>query len=466
MACSSCSSKGCGTTQSSTIDNGVKGCKSGGACGCNKMNTFDWLQEMELPKDTRFDVVEVRFRNGRKEFCRNIHNLDLTTGDTIVVEGQGGGYDVGFVSLQGELTRLQMLKKKVKDNEEIKAIWRIANPKDVEKYEQVAQRNLPTLFRTRQIAMELNLKMKLSDVDFQADNTKATFYYSADDRVDFRELIKILAGEFKIRVEMRQISLRQEAARIGGIGSCGLELCCSTWLTDFKSVPTLAARYQNLSLNPSKLSGQCGRLKCCLNYELDTYEEALKDIPKIEKPIKTQKGLAELTKTDIFKKMMWFCYQNETIWHPISCQRVEEILKLNEQGIAPATLQNDEMELKQSLYSKDAGSSILDRMEKDEKKKKRENQKNQKNKPYKKTNTTETKPNNTNINANSQSGKNNPTINRNQNNQINKNNNKNNQNQTNPNNNNQKNIENQNNKHKNKNNNYKGKNPNDKQKPE
>ncbi len=180
--------------------------------------------------------------------------------------------------------------------------------------------------------------MKLTDVKFQADNTKATFYYSADERVDFRELIKRLAAEFKIRVEMRQISLRQEAGRIGGIGSCGRELCCSTWLTDFKSVSTSAARYQNLSLNPSKLSGQCGRLKCCLNYELETYMEALEDIPEVEKPLLTEKGEARLQKTDIFKKIMWFGYRDDNNWHPVEVNRVKEIINLNEKGKKPMTL--------------------------------------------------------------------------------------------------------------------------------
>ncbi|TAE73520.1 MAG: Signal peptidase-like protein [Bacteroidetes bacterium] len=364
MACA-CGTKGCGTSDdaSLTANKGVKGCKSGGACGCNKMNTFDWLQEMEMPLHQTFEIVEVRFRNGRKEYYRNSNDLDLVTGDAIVVEIAGGGYDLGFVSLQGELVRLQMMKKKIKDNDEIKAIWRLATAKDLEKYEQAAARNLSTLFRTRQIANELKLKMKLSDVDYQADNTKATFYYSAEDRVDFRELIKMLAVEFKIRVEMKQISLRQEAARVGGIGSCGRELCCSTWLTDFKSVPTSAARYQNLSLNPSKLSGQCGRLKCCLNYELDTYTEALKGIPDIETPLKTQKGLANLTKTDIFKKLMWFAYNAEAAWHPLTVERVKEIMEMNAKGLVPFNLQTNEEQAKPLLSRKDMGSSILEKVE-------------------------------------------------------------------------------------------------------
>ena len=259
------------------------------------MNVFDWLSNMEMPTSDKFKIVEVRFKNGRKDFFRNSENFSLTTGDAIVVEVPNG-HHIGYVSMQGELVRLQMQKKKVNNDDEIKKIYRLAHQKDLEKFEEVKKRELPTLYRTREIIRDLKLEMKLSDIEYQADNMKATFFYSADDRVDFRELIKLLAGEFKIRVEMRQISLRQEAGRLGGIGVCGRELCCATWLSDFKNVTTSAARYQNLSLNPSKLSGQCGRLKCCLNYELETYMEALEDIPKIEGPLLTEKGEATLQK--------------------------------------------------------------------------------------------------------------------------------------------------------------------------
>ena len=333
---------GCGTCSSGA---GVAGCNNNGGCatgGCNKMNVFDWLSNMDLPVVDKFNIVEIRFKGGSKEYFRNTDNLDLTTGDAVVVDVPNG-HHIGHVSLQGELVRLQMQKKKVKDDDEIKKIYRIAHQKDLEKYEEVKKREMPTLYRARQIIQELKLEMKLSDIEYQADNSKATFFYSAEDRVDFRELIKVLAGEFKIRVEMRQISLRQEAGRLGGIGSCGRELCCSTWLSDFKSVSTSAARYQNLSLNPSKLSGQCGRLKCCLNYELDTYMQALEDIPKIEKPLLTEKGIAKLQKTDIFRKIMWFGYDDENTWHPISIARVNEILKLNKQGKKPDSLLEDDV---------------------------------------------------------------------------------------------------------------------------
>jgi cell fate regulator YaaT (PSP1 superfamily) len=332
-----------GCSCGSTKDGAVSGCKNNGACntgGCNKMNVFDWLSNMDMPQEDKFNIAEVRFKNGRKEFFINSEKLALTTGDAVVVE-VASGHHIGHVSMQGELVRLQMQKKKIAADGEIKKIYRIAHQKDLEKFEEVKKRELPTLYRTREIIRDLKLDMKLSDIEYQADNIKATFFYSADDRVDFRELIKFLAGEFKIRVEMRQISLRQEAGRLGGIGVCGRELCCSTWLSDFKNVATSAARYQNLSLNPSKLSGQCGRLKCCLNYELETYMEALEHIPKIDGPLLTDKGEATLQKTDIFRKIMWFGLVAENTWFPLDVDRVNQILKLNREGKKPATLNLD-----------------------------------------------------------------------------------------------------------------------------
>lgn len=295
---------------------------------------------MGIPQVDNFEIVEVKFKGGRKEYFRNVDYLALNTGDPVVVDVPSG-HHIGYVSLQGELVRLQMQKRKVRNDDNITRIYRVANQKDMEKWEEARNREVPTLYRCKQIVDELNLQMKMSDVEFQADNSKATFYYSAEDRVDFRELIKLLAGEFKIRVEMRQISLRQEAGRLGGIGVCGRELCCSTWLVDFKNVTTSAARYQNLSLNPGKLSGQCGRLKCCLNYELDTYMDAIKDIPQVERPLQTEQGPAKLQKTDIFRKLMWFSYNNDNDWHSITCERVKEIQELNEKGIKVFNLQVD-----------------------------------------------------------------------------------------------------------------------------
>ncbi|HEY9049407.1 MAG TPA: regulatory iron-sulfur-containing complex subunit RicT [Ohtaekwangia sp.] len=339
---------GCACGSVKDKDGKTAGCNNNGACGtggCNKMNVFDWLSNMDMPSEDKFNVAEVRFKNGRKEFFRNTEKLNLTTGDAVVVEVPNG-HHIGYISLQGELVRLQMQKKKIANDSEIKKIYRIAHQKDLEKFEEVKKREMPTLYRTREIIRDLKLEMKLSDIEYQADNVKATFFYSADDRVDFRELIKLLAGEFKIRVEMRQISLRQEAGRLGGIGVCGRELCCSTWLSDFKNVATSAARYQNLSLNPSKLSGQCGRLKCCLNYELETYMEALENIPKVEAPLLTEKGEAILQKTDIFRKIMWFGFKEENTWYPLNIERVNHILRMNQEGKKPATLEIDIVEEK------------------------------------------------------------------------------------------------------------------------
>jgi cell fate regulator YaaT (PSP1 superfamily) len=293
-----------------------------------------------MPSDFQgFDIVEIRFKGGRKDFYRNASRLPLVTGDAVVIDAGGNGWHLGHVSLKGELVRLQMKKKKVPtDSKDIRAILRVASPQDVERWEAVRDLETGTMFRARSVVEELRLKMKLSDVEYQADRSRATFFYSAEDRVDFRDLIKRLADEFRVRVEMRQISLRHEAGRLGGIGSCGRELCCSTWLTDFKSVSTTAARYQNLSLNPAKLSGQCGRLKCCLNYELDTYLDALKDIPQVQRPLLTEKGEAFLQKTDIFKRRMWFALRGDNNWVMLSTDRVREVQELNKKGEKPESL--------------------------------------------------------------------------------------------------------------------------------
>jgi cell fate regulator YaaT (PSP1 superfamily) len=265
-----------------------------------------------------------------------------------------------------------MQKRKVRNDDNITRIYRVATQKDMEKWEESKAREVPTLYRCKQIVDEYGLNMKMSDVEFQADNSKATFYYSAEDRIDFRELIKSLAGEFKVRVEMRQISLRQEAGRLGGIGVCGRELCCSTWLVDFKNVTTSAARYQNLSLNPGKLSGQCGRLKCCLNYELDTYMDAIKDIPQVEKPLLTEQGPAKLQKTDIFRKLMWFNYNHDNDWISISCERVREIQALNEQGEKVFSLQVDQSTEAEDLAAQSTRElELLDKKFSKKKKKKK-----------------------------------------------------------------------------------------------
>lgn len=376
---------GCNTcTTLTSADGKVSGCKSNGGCesgGCNKMNVFDWLSNMDAPTDDKFEIVEIRFKNGRKDFYKNSNKLSLFPGDAVVVDVPNG-HHIGHIALQGELVRLQMQRKKIAiDDEDIKGIYRLATQKDLERFESAKNKESVTLYRTREVIQKQKLKMKLTDVEYQADGTKATFYYSADERVDFRELIKLLASEFKIRVEMRQISLRQEAGRLGGIGSCGRELCCSTWLSEYKSVSTSAARYQNLSLNPSKLSGQCGRLKCCLNYELDTYMDALKDIPKLVKPLLTEKGEARLQKTDIFRKMMWFGYKDDNAWIAVGAKRVKEIIELNKLNKKPNTLLEDHVNEVPELSKLNSDLENLDRKYggSSKKKKKKNNRKRNKN---------------------------------------------------------------------------------------
>lgn len=337
MGCSS----GCGT-----VKNGVPaGCNNNGSCGtadgCNKLTVFDWLGNMSLPAGQNpFDIVEVRFKNSRKEFFRNVNNLSLSVGEPIAVEATSG-HDIGMVSLTGELVKLQLKKKNISfDSDEIRKVYRKAKQADIDKWKEAQSLEVNTMYRARTIALKLGLEMKLSDVEYQGDKSKAIFYYTADARVDFRELIKVLADEFKVRIEMRQIGARQEASRLGGIGSCGRELCCSTWLTDFRTVNTSAARYQQLSLNPLKLAGQCGKLKCCLNYELDSYVDALKEFPDMEgKKLITKKGDAFLQKTDIFKRMMWFSYRGEPgVFIPMHVATVHSILEANHKGEIPEAL--------------------------------------------------------------------------------------------------------------------------------
>jgi cell fate regulator YaaT (PSP1 superfamily) len=368
MGCGQCSSGGCGSVKAlvstEKTNHKTAGCSSGGCStgGCTKLNTFDWLSDMALPSTMRYNVVEVKFKGGRKEYFRNTKGLDLYTGDFVACQ-MPSGYHLGTVSLQGELVRLQLIKKGISDNDEILKILRKATEQDLEKHQQAINRDLTTMYRVRELASDYKLNMKLSDVEYQSDNSKATFYYSSEDRVDFRELIKVLASEFKVRVDMRQISMRQEASRIGGIGSCGRELCCSTWLTDFKSISTSAARYQNLSLNPAKLSGQCGRLKCCLNYELETYVDALQDIPKVTKPLFTEKGEAFLQKTDIFRRLMWFGYKNDNNWYSIPTTRVNEIMEMNKAGKKPVSLEDLNL-LADVVNKKEPINNELDRLDK------------------------------------------------------------------------------------------------------
>ena len=328
---------GCGSCSSSKDGGKPGGCKSNGGCstgGCNRLNVHDWLLNLPFsdPEST-CKVIEISFKQGsRKEFFRNTTLQYFDKGDYVSVEGVSG-FDVGEVSLTGELVRMQMKKKGVDEfGAEMKKILRRSSDRDIETFKISKGRENEILARSRAIARQLNVQMKLSEVEIQADGKKGTFFYTADDRVDFRELIKIYAGDFKVKVEMRQIGIRQEAAKVGGIGSCGRELCSSTWLNDFKSVNTTAARYQNLSINQTKLSGQCGRLKCCLNYELDTYLDALQQFPDYAETLDTAMGTAQLIKKDIFKSLMWYILPNNSKHYPLTIDRVKEIKRLNREG--------------------------------------------------------------------------------------------------------------------------------------
>lgn len=321
MACSSCGTDG----------GKSKGCRSNGGCdsgGCNKLNTYDWLSTMELDDPSEVNLVEVSFRNGaHKSFFRLQNALQAETGDTVVVEADGG-YDVGEISLKGALVPLQMKKKSVDISSAIRSVMRVASQQDFDKLLQARGQDKNTMVRARAISAMLGIDMKIGDVEFRADLKKATFYYTADGRVDFRELIRHFAKEFRVKIEMRQIGSRQESSRIGGLGSCGRELCCSTWLTDYKSVTTNAARYQNLSINQAKLSGQCGRLKCCLNYELDVYMEALEDFPTNADTLQYATGYARLIKTDIFKKLMFYIKKDQKGREAFITMTVDEVIAL------------------------------------------------------------------------------------------------------------------------------------------
>jgi len=345
MACGSC-----GTTE-----NGVpRGCKSNGNCGTGtcgsgseKLAVFDWLSNMTLPSgQERFNIFEVRFKNGRKHFFKNTENLTISMGDVVAVESSPG-HDIGVVSLAGELVKVQMKKRNITiDSEEINKIYRKATQKDIDIWQTARDKEEETQRKGREILGRLGLQMKLSDVEYQGDGNKATFYYTAETRVDFRQLIRDFASAFSVRVEMKQVGARQEAARLGGIGSCGRELCCSTWLTDFRKVTTSAARYQQLSLNPLKLAGQCGKLKCCLNFELDSYLDALKPFPKQELVLKTEKGEAVFVKMDIFKNFLWYTYKEESSkWFRLTLEHVLEIIELNKNNEKSASLEEYESEV-------------------------------------------------------------------------------------------------------------------------
>jgi len=373
-----------GCTSCSTNKSGVPGgCKSNGACAtgsCDKLTVFDWLSNMALPSGQKpLNIVEVRFKNGRKHFYRNNNNFQLSIGEIVAVEGSPG-HDIGTVSLTGELVRVQMKKKKVtEDSEEVKKIYRKASVRDIDIWQAARDKEIETQRRGREILGRLGLKMKLSDVEYQGDGNKATFYYTAEDRVDFRQLIKDLASAFSIRVEMKQVGLRQEAARLGGVGSCGRELCCSTWLTDFRKVNTASARYQQLSLNPQKLAGQCGKLKCCLNFELDSYLDALKDFPKQDVVLETEKGRATFVKMDIFKGLLWYASKEEGFkWYKLTLEQVQEVIAMNKNGEKAPSLEELESETIVATkidFENVVGQDSLTRFDKPKTKNKRRNKK-------------------------------------------------------------------------------------------
>lgn len=338
---------GCGSCGSGK-DGAPGGCQSHGSCssgGCNRMNVHDWLANLPFSDpESGCRIVEISFNKGsRKDYFKNTTTHFFEKGDMVALEGVSG-FDIGSVNLTGELVRLQLKKNNIKeDSADIKKILRRANETDINKWKETKAREKDVMIRSRAIARQLNLEMKVAEVEIQADGRKATFFYIADDRVDFRELIKIYAGEFKVKVEMKQIGARQEAGKVGGIGSCGRELCCSTWLTDFKSVNTNAARYQNLSINQTKLSGQCGRLKCCLNYELDTYLDALQNFPDDCDMIEVARSRAFLVKKDIFRNLMWYTMPDSNKQYPLTIERVKKIKALNKQGIKPEELETVEV---------------------------------------------------------------------------------------------------------------------------
>lgn len=380
MACTSCS-----TNRGNSVP---LGCNDNGSCGtggCNKLNVFDWLADMSLPQNqSAFPYAEVRFKNSRKEIYKIADGLKIAVGDAVAVEASPG-HDLGVVSMTGELLKLQLKKLRMTEESIQKTVYRKAKPVDIEKWQKAVDRETSVMMRSRAIAVELKLNMKISDVEFQGDGNKAIFYYTADDRVDFREMIKIFAEEFKVRIEMKQIGYRQEASRLGGIGSCGRELCCSTWLRDFRTVNTGAARYQQLSLNPQKLTGQCGKLKCCLNYELDSYLDALKHIPNTGLHLEDQKGKAVHQKTDIFRKIIWYSYQGDFgNMFPLAAEDVANIIEMNKKGEKPLSLVNLSIkpeEEKKPDYENVVGQDSLTRFDRTKKKKNKNNKRRNEQRP-------------------------------------------------------------------------------------
>ena len=328
----SCGCNSSGDSKHSCATKSATGCENVNTCGNSyKLSVFDWLSTIQAPKQNKCNFVEVRFKNDRKCYFNNVNQLPLHIGSVVTVESNPG-HDIGVVSLTGELVKIQMKKKHFSEEAALK-IYRVATQKDVEIWQDARKKEDQTKIQARKIAKNLGLEMKITDVEYQGDGSKATFYYTAEGRVDFRQLIKEYASSFKTKIDMKQIGYRQESAKVGGIGSCGRELCCSTWLTDFRSVNTNAARYQQLSINPLKLAGQCGKLKCCLNFELDSYVDALSDFPSSNTILETEKGRAFCIKIDVFKKKMWFAYvDNSMAWYDLDVAEVKKMMKINSKG--------------------------------------------------------------------------------------------------------------------------------------
>jgi len=372
MGCSGCSSNGCGSGL-------PRGCKNNGNCGsggCNQLSVFDWLSNIQEPdNESAFLGVEIRFKGSRKEFFHNTKMLALAVGDVVAVEASSG-HDIGVVSIVGALAKLQMKKKlKASSLDDLNIIYRKAKDSDIQKWKEAVELEHETMHGARKTAESLGLEMKISDVEYQGDKNKATFYYTANGRVDFRELLKALSSQFRIRIEMRQIGARQEAARLGGIGACGRELCCSSWLTDFRSVGTSAARYQQLSINPQKLAGQCGKLKCCLNFELDAYMEGIKEFPNTNTKLKTKLGDCSFIKMDIFQRKMWYAYPRsagESIVE-LGLDYVNEVIEQNSKGVFPERLEPifNDVEVTKNDYENVVGQDSINRFDKRKKSKKK-----------------------------------------------------------------------------------------------
>ena len=355
------------------------GCSNCSTCevsekrGSANSTVFDWLYQIDAPKSENSNLIEVQFKRDRKDFYINTENIDINSGDWVAVQGDKSGHDIGKITMKGELVALQIKRKNRDINKDpIKKLYRIASDNDMQKWKDAVANEDEILVKAKRIIEDHKLEMKLTDVEFQGDNSKATFYYTAEKRVDFRELIREYSRNFGVRVEMRQIGVRQEAAKIGGIGSCGRELCCSTWMTDFPSVSTSAARYQQLSINPQKISGQCGRLKCCLNFELDGYTEALKDFPSTKVQLKSKKGNAKFVKLDVFKGILfYFNMDNPGDFLELSIENVNKIISLNKNGEIPASFESfvTEIEQKEVSFEDAMGQDNIGRFDKKKKSK-------------------------------------------------------------------------------------------------